>query len=256
MAKNAAMQIHTYCQFVQFETEKGILKKHGYGGIMLNDHNKDKWVDNHHQQGDNLELISQQADISSGAAANDVERTLKSLNGYHEDILEALRTAASVRGTGAGNTPSGSGSISEELLRKTLQECSSTALNYGEYKRGGSKNSSKENICDGLQPHIVVENGPSTSMLHGSHRQHGLNQLNTHLQQQQPDDEMTTSTSGQLRIRNIEDLIRQLEHHQHHLSPSGSEEIRMSENEADRCHYRVDSSICSESSQGYASLNI
>lgn len=217
---------------------------------MLNDHNKDKWSDDHRQQGDNLELISQQAEISTGAGVNDVERTLKSLNGYHEDILEALRTAASVRGTGAGNTPSGSGSISEELLRKTLQECSLTALNYGEYKRSGSKSSSKENICDGLQPHIVVENGPSTSMMH--HRQHSLHQSNTHLhqQQQQPDDEMTTASGGQLRIRNIEDLIRQLEHHSHHLSPSGSEEIRMSENEADRCHYRVESSICSESSQG------
>jgi hypothetical protein len=33
------------------------------------------------------------------------------------------------------------------------------------------------------------------------------------------------------------------------MSPSGSEEIRMSEGEPDR-HYRIDSSVCSESSQG------
>lgn len=118
---------------------------------MLNDHNKEKWTDDHRQSGENLELITQQADITTGAGVTDIERSLKSLNGYHEDILEALRTAASHRGTGTGNTPSGSGSISEELLRKTLQDCSSTALNYGEYKRGGSKSSSKENICDGLQ---------------------------------------------------------------------------------------------------------
>lgn len=227
--------------------EKGILKKHGgYGGILLNDHNKDKWSDEHRQSGDNLELIPQQADIATGAGVTEVERTLKSLNGYHEDILEALRTAASHRGTGAGNTPSGS--ISEELLRKTLQECSSTALNYGEYKRSGSKSSSKENICDGLQPHtVIVENGPSTSMLHSQHRSHAMHQQ---MQQQQVDDDMGTSTGGQLRIRNIEDLIRQLEHHSsRHMSPSGSEDIRMSETEADR-HYRLDSSACSESSQG------
>jgi len=33
------------------------------------------------------------------------------------------------------------------------------------------------------------------------------------------------------------------------MSPSGSEEIRISEGEPDR-HYRIDSSVCSESSQG------
>uniref|UniRef100_A0A182KHI2 Uncharacterized protein n=1 Tax=Anopheles christyi TaxID=43041 RepID=A0A182KHI2_9DIPT len=64
-------------------------------------------------------------------------------------------------------------------------------------------------------------------------------------------DEDDTPSVGPLRIRNLEDLIRQLEHHSsRHMSPSGSEDIRMSETEADR-HYRVDSSAaCSESSHG------
>lgn len=224
---------------------------------MLNDHGKDKWNDDRRQSGENLELITQQADITTGAGVTDVERTLKSLNGYHEDILEALRTAASHRGTGAGNTPSGSGSISEELLRKTLQECGSNASNYGDYKPRGSKSSSKENVCDGLQQmpaHVIVENGPSTSLMH-SHRGHQMHSQ-THLapmppQQQQTlqDDDIGPASGGQLRIRNIEDLIRQLEHHNIHMSPNGSEDIRMSENEGDR-HYRLDSSACSESSQG------
>lgn len=220
---------------------------------MLNDHGKDKWGEDH-QQGDNLELIGQQVvDINTTSGVSEVERTLKSLNGYHEDILEALRNAASAshRGTGAGNTPSGSGSISEELLRKTLQECSSVALNYPEYKRSGSKSSSKENICDSLQPHVLLENGPSSgSMMHIQHRPHNLHQ--TQQQQQQLDDDQ--QVTGPLRIRNIEDLIRQLEHHSsRHMSPSGSEDIRLSETEADR-HYRLDSSAaCSESSQGLVS---
>jgi len=70
------------------------------------------------------------------------------------------------------------------------------------------------------------------------------------LQPQQLDDDDAPST-GPLRIRNLEDLIRQLEHHSsRHMSPSGSEDIRMSETEADR-HYRLESSAaCSESSQG------
>lgn len=233
-------------------TEKGILKKHSYGGVMLNDHGKDKWNDDRRQSGENLELITQQADITT--CANDVERSMKNLDTYHEDILQAMRVAASHRGTGAGNTPSGSGSISEELLRKTLQECGSNASNYGDYKPRGSKSSSKENVCDGLQQmptHVIVENGPSTSLMH-SHR-HPMHSQ-THLapvppQQALQDDDMGTTASGQLRIRNIEDLIRQLEHHNIHMSPNGSEDIRMSENENDR-HYRLDSSACSESSQG------
>ena len=44
---------------------------------------------------------------------------------------------------------------------------------------------------------------------------------------------------GPIRIRNLEDLIRQLERHSaRHTSPNGSEDIRMAETEADR-HYRL-----------------
>lgn len=225
---------------------------------------KDKWGDD--GQSDNLELITQQDGIiasSSGAAVSEVERTLKSLNGYHEDILEALRNAASHRGTGTGNTPVGSGSLSEEMLRKTLQDCTSAQLGYAAepYKRTtGSKSSSRENICDPSQSHtVLVEGGGMLShggtILHHHRSQHQLHQPTSQAQlqqqqQQQPDDDDAPST-GPLRIRNLEDLIRQLEHHSsRHMSPSGSEDIRMSETEADR-HYRLDSSAaCSESSQG------
>lgn len=220
--------------------EKGILKKHGYGFVLSD--GKDKWADD--SQSDNLELMAQQETSISQqpptGTASEVEKTLKSLNGYHEDILEALRNAASHRGTGAGNTPSGSGSISEEMLRKTLQE-SISLTGYGDYKRSSSKSGSKENICDIQQhPSMIADNlGHSiNSMMHPHHHMTNLH------------DDGDIPQAGPLRIRNLEDLIRQLEHHSSkHMSPSGSEDIRMSENENDR-HYRLDSSACSESSQG------
>nr|XP_023011659.1 disintegrin and metalloproteinase domain-containing protein 11 [Leptinotarsa decemlineata] len=158
--------------------KKGILKKHDYG-LMIGD-----------------------------GALKIVERTLKTLNGYHEDIIKALRNAASRRGT---LTPSGSsGVLSEELLRRSLAQC---AESYSDYKRS----SSKENICEQQVEH-------------------------------EEEDEEEVPPVGPIRIRNLEDLIRQLEHHSRHMSPSGSEDIRMSETEADR-HYRQESSsACSESS--------
>ncbi|XP_016973040.1 disintegrin and metalloproteinase domain-containing protein unc-71 isoform X5 [Drosophila rhopaloa] len=267
----------------QSHAEKGILKKHGYG-LVHGEQLKDKWGDDN--QSDNLELITQDgtlASTSGGAAASEVERTLKSLNGYHEDILEALRNAATHRGTGTGNTPVGSGSLSEEMLRKTLQDCSNSQLGYSaeQYKRNiGSKSSSRENICDNAAVHAIILDGSGaglggmglgssvgaagggsatisggiphgSTLLHHHRSQHQLHQPSAiPLQPQQLDDDDAPST-GPLRIRNLEDLIRQLEHHSsRHMSPSGSEDIRMSETEADR-HYRLESSAaCSESSQG------
>lgn len=185
---------------------------------------------------------------------SDVERTLKSLNGYHEDILEALRNAASAHRS-SGNTPSGS--ISEEILRKTLQECAAGSLGY-EFKRSSSKTSSRENICDtNAQLNALMNDG---GLLHHHRSQQQLHQptlaqaQQALLQQQQMVN--TDEDVGPLRIRNLEDLIRQLEHHSsRHMSPSGSEDIRMSETEAER-HYRLESSAaCSESSHGYINHN-
>ncbi|CAG9860294.1 unnamed protein product [Phyllotreta striolata] len=191
--------------------KKGILKKHDFGVIMMGD-NKDNWI----QSEDALSQIDiNMAQLLGGSGPTDVERTLKTLNGYHEDIVKALRNAASSHRGSA--TPSGStGALSEELLRRSLAQC---AESFTDYKRSGSK----ENVCE---QQVVIEH-----------------------EDEEEEDEVPPC--GPIRIRNLEDLIRQLEHHSsrsRHMSPSGSEDIRMSETEADR-HYRQESSsACSESS--------
>ncbi|CAG9826816.1 unnamed protein product [Diabrotica balteata] len=117
--------------------KKGILKKHDYGILVIGD-GKENWV----SSGANDEIISQvdMSQLVSGPGSTEVERTLKTLNGYHEDIIKELRNAASShKGT---STPSGSTSaLSEELLRRSLAQC---AESYSDYKRSGSK----EDVCE------------------------------------------------------------------------------------------------------------
>ncbi|XP_022902425.2 disintegrin and metalloproteinase domain-containing protein 12 isoform X4 [Onthophagus taurus] len=189
--------------------KKGILKKHDYSSMMITADGKEAWPDGSQGELNQAEVNMNQI-LGSASMTVDVERALKSLNGYHEDIIKHLRNAASHRGT---STPSGSNAaFNEEALRRSLQEC---AAAYPDYKR----TSSQEKICE---TQVVVE--------------------------AEDEDEDEVPPCGPIRIRNLEDLIRQLEHHSRHMSPSGSEDIRMSETEADR-HYRQESSsACSESS--------
>ncbi|XP_034951684.1 disintegrin and metalloproteinase domain-containing protein 9 isoform X4 [Chelonus insularis] len=136
-----------------------------------------------------------------------VERTLNSLNGYHDNIIEALRNASSHRGI--SGTPSSSGNlIDDEVLHKSLADCG--------YPDAYRKVPTDNNIDN----------------------------------QDDDDDEDVPPSCGPIRIRNLDDIMRQLEiHSARHMSPNGSEDMRISEGEGDR-HYRVDSSVCSESSQG------
>lgn len=108
-----------------------------------------------------------------GGASEHVERTLNQLNGYHEDILEVLKNAASRREL--AGTPSGSNLLDEDALRKSLAECG-----YPDVYR---KNT------DGQDNGI--DNGQ---------------------EEDDEDDVELQPPCGTIRIRTLEDLIRQLEH--------------------------------------------
>ncbi|XP_076377690.1 disintegrin and metalloproteinase domain-containing protein mind-meld isoform X7 [Megalopta genalis] len=153
-------------------------------------------------------ILKTQPGYEGGAVVN-LERTLDRLNGYHENIMEALRNAKTRQELSGTSTASGN-LVTDQISRKTLSEC--------EYP------TPCHNDMDG-------------------HDDSG---------NQDGDDGRGEGSCSILRIRNLEDLIKQLERHssrQINLSPCGSEEMRISESEADR-HYRIDSSVCSESSQG------
>ncbi|XP_014610805.1 PREDICTED: disintegrin and metalloproteinase domain-containing protein 11 isoform X11 [Polistes canadensis] len=143
------------------------------------------------------------------AGISEVQQTLNQLNGYHENILEVLRKAGIRRDP--SETASGSGNLLDnEAIRKSLLEC-------------GYPDPYSKDIDD---------------------------HMNNMDNQDDEDIDVGLEPCSTIRIRTLEDIIKQLERHSvRHMSPSGSEEIRMSESEGDR-HYRPDSSVCSESSQG------
>ncbi|KAJ8679601.1 hypothetical protein QAD02_015388, partial [Eretmocerus hayati] len=107
--------------------------------------------------------------------------------------------------------PSGSGNLlDDEMIRKSLADHGFSS----DYRKGSDSHDNADNMDD------------------------------------DDDEEELPPTCGTIRIRTLEDIIRQLENHStRHMSPVDSEDIRISENENDR-HYRMDSSVCSESSQG------
>ncbi|XP_034185475.1 disintegrin and metalloproteinase domain-containing protein mind-meld isoform X3 [Osmia lignaria lignaria] len=151
-----------------------------------------------------------------GGTVVELERTLDRLNGYHEGIIEALRNAESHREL-SGPPLVNRNLIDQEALHKPLSECS-----YPDpYRKGLDRQEHMENQAD-EEDEEEEEEEEDESML----------------------------PCGTIRIRNLEDIIKQLERHTtRNISRCNSDDIRMSESEADR-HYRIDSSVCSESSQG------
>ncbi|RWS15099.1 disintegrin and metalloproteinase domain-containing protein 9-like protein, partial [Dinothrombium tinctorium] len=129
----------------------------------------------------------------------EVERTLKSLNGYHEEILEALQSASVHLSSDAMRQSPGTDA------KKTFMET------FSEY---GGKNLPEEDARIGLLKTQQELNSGS-----------------------EVEDSVPPPKS--LRFRNLEDLLRHVEQPLNHpsgISPSGSEEIR-SEPEVDRHLY-------------------
>jgi len=209
-----------------YQQDKGILKKPGGQGYCGLD--KDRWEPERLSSSSQNNLVS----LSGGQTdrpdsrrtdISDVERTLKSLNGYHEDILEALRDAASNRSGGGPGPPVGPSGHPVHPA-------------YSGMESAGP-------LAEELKRHLVGEGGGYRSE-RGRDTVRGQQSVQDKMEQvAQDQDEM-----GPIRIRNLEDLIRQLEHSSNrHMSPSGSEDVRCSETEADR-HFRSPGVHCTVSS--------
>jgi len=215
-----------------YQQEKGILKKPGPPYCPLD---KDRWDDRLSSSSQNNLVNLTGGMVDSGSRQqmpdrpdsrrteiSDVERTLKSLNGYHEDILEALRDAASTR--------------------------SGTAVPSGAHPY--SALDSAPVLTEELKRHLVESRAATDYRSQQELRHQPRDKMET---QQHPVDQ---DEMGPIRIRNLEDLIRQLEHSSNrHMSPSGSEDVRMSsETEADR-HFRSPVGHCSSADRYFQSLH-
>ncbi|XP_046455697.1 uncharacterized protein LOC124203135 isoform X8 [Daphnia pulex] len=208
--------------------------------------NKEKWSEE--SQSDNQEVMSvllspdggssRISDRLAASSLSDVERTLKSLNGYHEDILQALRSAA------ASQRSASTASLSDEL-RKSFAESYADYFPPPDYLSMRSLNNHDKHGGVGGRGGVM---GPGSSVSSTSERLPGLASplpgggslgVGAHGGGDSGDEGDLVPPCGPIRIRNLEDLIRQLERHSaRHTSPNGSEDIRMSETEADR-HYRL-----------------
>ncbi|XP_050542400.1 disintegrin and metalloproteinase domain-containing protein unc-71 isoform X3 [Daktulosphaira vitifoliae] len=155
---------------------------------------------------------------------SDMERKIKSLDGYHGDLLEKLRTAAH---------RSGARSSSEDLLWRTLTETAESAYN----RIAASQERLGEDRHGLPQSHTVLsESGAPACHRHPYRRSSRRSEIGP----EDDDDTNKEMTSSTIRIRNLEDLFKQIQEHTVRHSPSGSDDNRMSEPEVDR-HFRHDS---------------
>lgn len=221
--------------------EKGILKKQCPLGLGLND--------GHEGQ----ELLSNGGiGLMGGGGGNvdenepslplsEVERTLKSLNGYHEDILQALRNAAHQRAAYGGSSHTLPHGV--PAYNPMAGAGGSSGVSGHSVSSAASEDPMRKSFSDGY-PDYGSEfshnmRASSTSREKLDNPNQGPGQSSGQMMVGPGGQDDPTAGLGPIRIRNLEDLLRQLEGNAgRHLSPNGSEDLRpSSETEADR-HYR------------------
>ena len=240
-------------------TEKGgILKKPGppYGPMdpMMDDGGDRYGRSMQHDRMDRISTSSQNqlADRigpPGGHIPHDVrslseaERTLKSLNGYHEGLLEALRSAAASSSHRGSNASSGGGDRGGVPPPHPPPPHGDGRDGRGQF---GAHRSSTASLSDELRKHLTdsyldsfgrggggMAGADLMAAMAATLKRSSREKLDN-VQQAGPGPS-DHDGPGPIRIRNLEDLIRQLEHSSRHMSPSGSEDIR--ESEAER-HFR------------------
>merc|ERR1719510_1434435 len=165
-----------------------------------------------------------------------------SVNGYHESLIEALRNAAAATtssqrgsnssnsfGLGAGggaNTSGGSNHRSSaasltEDLRKTLAD------SYFEYGASlGLVPGPSGPMGPGRDPSsAAVVAAAAAAAAAAAQKQHQMKPVGS--REKLDSEQSGSAATAPIRIRNLEDLIRQLEHSSRHaMSPNGSDDLR------------------------------
>merc|ERR1719510_2865487 len=179
-----------------------------------------------------------------------------SVNGYHESLIEALRNAAAATtssqrgsnssnsfGLGAGggaNTSGGSNHRSSaasltEDLRKTLAD------SYFEYGASlGLVPGPSGPMGPGRDPSsAAVVAAAAAAAAAAAQKQHQMKPVGS--REKLDSEQSGSAATAPIRIRNLEDLIRQLEHSSRHaMSPNGSDDLRDSSTAGpDPRHYSV-----------------
>lgn len=259
---NGQLQNHPQHGAFEIAEKGGILKKPGppYGpmdtGSMMDDGGDRYGRGGLHDRMDRISTSSQNqlADRigppgggghipHDARSLSEAERTLKSLNGYHEGLLEALRSAAASSSHRGSNASSGGGDRGgvPPLPPPHGDGRDGRGGGGGQF---GAHRSSTASLSDELRKHLNdsyldsfgrggMAGADLMAAMAATLKRSSREKLDN---VQHPGPGVSDHDGpGPVRIRNLEDLIRQLEHSSRHMSPSGSEDIR--ESEAER-HFR------------------